>query len=324
MVRVALVGCGMALVVGCDDGEPAKGAPAEPTWPPPPSAFLAPTAYDCSATSPIEPPPRPHDPGCFHDPTCAAPLVASHRIATPFAPENSLSALRAAILLGVDIVETDLRLTADGHVVIIHDDTVDRTLEGSGEVEQLTLDELRALPMRVPATLPAGDFSCDRVPVLGELLDLAEGRIIVELEVKDSEAGVLAAEHLRDGGLWDGAFLLCDPSECAAIRAAVPDAPIMTRPESADEVAAALSYTPPPIMVHIDPFSDFLNEPVVEAIHSVGAKVYANAFLMADVQALTAGRFEAYVEMYDAGLDVVQTEFPHWALTGLGRQAPAQ
>jgi glycerophosphoryl diester phosphodiesterase len=244
-------------------------------------------------------------------------------MATPFAPENSLSALRAAILLGVDIVETDVRLTADGHVVILHDATVDRTLEGSGAVEELTLDELQALPMRVPATLPAGDFSCDRVPTLEQLFELATGRIIVELEVKDTQAGVLAAEYLRDDGLDDAAFLLCDSSECDAIRAAVPAAPIMTRPESADEVAAAVAYVPPPVMVHVDPFPSFLAEAVIAAIHGVDAKVYANAFLAADVEALTAGRFEAYEEMFEAGLDVVQTEFPHWALTALGRLSPS-
>ncbi len=323
MVRVAVLGCSLGLIIGCDDGETADPAPVEPPWPPPPAAYLASEAYDCSATGPAEPPARPHALDCFDDPSCSARLVTSHRIATPFAPENSLSGLRAAILLGVDIVETDLRLTADGQVVIIHDDTVDRTLEGTGAVAQLTLAELRSLPMRVLATGPAGDFACDRVPTLGELLELAEGRIIVELEVKDTEAGVLAAEILRDDGLAEGAFLLCDPGECDAIRGAVPEAAIMTRPESADEVVEAVSYTPPPIMVHIDPFPTFLTEGVIDAIHGVDAKVYANAFLMADIEALTAGRFAAYVEMYDGGLDVVQTEFPHWALTGLGRLTPS-
>ena len=324
MVRGALVWCGVALVVGCDGGETAESAPVEPIWPPPPGAYLTPETYDCRAQGPVEPPPRPHSPDCFAASDCSARLVTSHRIATPFAPENSLSALRAAILLGVDIVETDVRLTADGEVVLLHDATVDRTLEGSGEVEQMTLADLRALPMRVAATLPTGDFSCDRVPTLDELFELAAGRIIVELEVKDTAAGVLAAELLRDGGFGADAFLLCDPGECAAIRQAVGDAPIMTRPEAADEVAAALAYTPPPIMVHIDPFPSFLTEEVIGAIHAVDAKVYANAFLMADVEALTAGRFEAYAEMFDTGLDVVQTEFPHWALTGLDRLDPAQ
>ena len=98
--------------------------------------------------------------------------------------------------------------------------------------------------------------------------------------------------------------------------------PVVREPAAPGE--STLAYTPPPIMVHIDPFPSFLTEQVIGAIHGAGAKVYANAFLMADVEALTAGRFEAYAEMFDAGLDVVQTEFPHWALTGLDRLDPAQ
>ncbi len=312
------------LAVGCENDDTDPGEPAEPPWPPPPEAFLSVDAYDCGATGSIEPPARPHEPSCFSDSDCTARLVTAHRIATPFAPENSLSALRAAILLGVDIVETDLRVTADGQVVLIHDGTVDRTLEGTGEVDQLTLGEIQALAMRVDPTDPAGDFSCDRVPTLAELLEVSAGRIIVELEVKDSQAGVLAAEALRDGDRYDDAFLLCSPGECAAIRAAVPDAPIMTRPESPSEVAEAVQYSPPPIMVHIDPYASFLTAAVLETIHGVGAKVYANAFLVADIEALTDGRFEAYVEMFESGLDVVQTEFPHWALSALGRLTPAQ
>jgi hypothetical protein len=237
-------------------------------------------------------------------------------MATPFAPENSLSALRAAVLLGVDVVETDVRLTSDGEVVLLHDDTVDRTLEGSGQVEALTLSEIRAMPMRVDPSMP-GDFSCERVPTLDELFAIAAGRIVVELEVKDTAAGVRTAEYLRG---MDGAFLLCDAGECEALRAAVPDAPIMTRPETAAEVAGALVYDPPPILVHIDATDSFLAE--LDAIHGIGAKAYANAFLTADVEALGEGRFDGYAAMFEMGIGVVQTELPHYALMALGRVAP--
>jgi hypothetical protein len=137
--------------------------------------------------------------------------------------------------------------------------------------------------------------------------------------VKDSDAGVQAAQELAAAGLLGTSFFLCDTSECEALRAAVPDAPIMTRPEAPEEVPAHIDYQPPPILVHIDPWESFLTPEVLDAIHGVGAKAFANAFLAADVEALTSGRLAAYVEMYDSGLDVVQTEFPHWALTALGR-----
>jgi glycerophosphoryl diester phosphodiesterase len=244
-------------------------------------------------------------------------------MATPFAPENSLSALRAAILLGVDIVETDVRLTADGEIVILHDRSVDRTFEGSGDINTLTLAEAQSLTMHANPSL-GGDFSCERLPTLAELMAIAAGRIVVELEVKESDAGVAAATYLRDNDLYASAFLLCDPSECAALRLAVPDAPIMTRPESANEVATETQYDPAPIMVHIDAYDDFLTDEVIDLIHGVGAKVYANAFLAADVEALSSGNLEPYLALYGGGLDVAQTELPHYALTALGRLSPTR
>ncbi|MBI4705433.1 MAG: glycerophosphodiester phosphodiesterase family protein [Deltaproteobacteria bacterium] len=305
-------GAGAAGAAGTGGGEP---------WPPPPSAFLAPEQYDCRASGPFEPPERPHPADCFADPGCSARLVAGHRMARPFAPENSLSALRAAILLGVDIAETDVRLTADGQVVLIHDGEVDRTLQGSGAVSDMTLAELRALPMKTGGYDPAADFSCDRVPTLDELFALSRGRIVAELEIKDLPAGLAAAAYLREHDLYAHAYMLCSPDECAAVRAAVPDVPIMPRAKQPDEVAALCEYDPPPVMVHIDPTEDFLAPQVLATIHAAGAKAYGNAFTRADFEAITTGRIEAYPEMYEAGLDVVQTEYPHWALLGLGRLA---
>ena len=94
------------------------------------------------------------------------------------------------------------------------------------------------------------------------------------------------------------------------------------RPQEASEVAAEIAYDPAPIMVHIDYTDAFLADDIVDAIAGVGAKVFANAFVVADIEAVASGRYEAYVDMYDRGVDVVQTEVPHLALQGLGRIAP--
>lgn len=307
-----------ASSIGCAGDEPAPVPGDEALTP---ASFLLPGDYDCGATA-VAAPPRPHDAGCFADPACRAPLITAHRMATPFAPENSLSALRAAIALGVDIVETDIRLTADGEVVFIHDGDIDRTLEGSGDVDALTLAELQAIPMKVAGKPADGDFSCDRVPTLDDVFALSRGEIVVELEVKDTEAGVVAATYLRDHDLYGDAFLLCSPSECAAARSAVPDVPIMSRPQEPSEVATEILYDPAPIMVHIDYTEGFLAGDVLASIHGVGAKAFANAFVVADLQAVSEARYEAYREMFDGGLDVLQTELPHLALHGMGRLAP--
>lgn len=242
-------------------------------------------------------------------------------MATPFAPENSLSALRAAILLGVDVVETDVRLSADGQVVLIHDASVDRTFQGSGAVSELTLAELAQLPMKVNPDL-GGEFGCDRVPTLGEVFAIAKGRIIVELEVKDTAAGVESARYLRDNGLYEHAFLLCSPSECAAARAEVPDVPIMSRPSSLEAIDAEIAYDPPPILVHTDATDAYTAPAVVAKIHGVGAKLFQNAFTNADADAIFTQSLASYPKRFEAGVDVLQTEYPHFALTALGRLTP--
>ncbi len=329
LVRAALalflVACGADAGAARDAGA-ADAARVDAGRPPPlPRAadILPPARYDCTATGPFEPPARPHPASCHRDRACASPVVAAHRMGTPFAPENSLAALRASILLGVDVVETDVRLTADGEVVLVHDSTVDRTLSGTGRVDELTLAEIRALPLEVHPSLAAADFSCEQVPVLDEVFELARGRIVVELEVKDAGAGVAAAEYLRDHDLYDDAFLLCDEPECAALRAAVEDAPIMTRPTEPSEVPAAVEWDPPPLLVHIDVDDDFLAPSVIDAIHGAGARVYGNAFVVADAAALTLDDPSGYAAAFDRGVEVLQTEYPHWALLALGRiEAP--
>lgn len=73
------------------------------------------------------------------------PLVIAHRGGAGLAPENTLVAFQKALNLGVDVLEFDVQMTKDGHLVVIHDETVDRTTNGEGKVAQLTLEELKSL-----------------------------------------------------------------------------------------------------------------------------------------------------------------------------------
>src|SRR5579862_7304097 len=71
--------------------------------------------------------------------------VIAHRGASAFAPENTLAAFETAMEMGASFIETDLQLSRDAHLVAIHDETLDRTTNGSGLVAAKTLDELRQL-----------------------------------------------------------------------------------------------------------------------------------------------------------------------------------
>ncbi|MAZ77945.1 MAG: glycerophosphodiester phosphodiesterase [Legionellaceae bacterium] len=103
------------------------------------------------------------------------PRFIAHRGASGSAPENTLKAFREAKRLGASMVEFDVGLCADEVAVVIHDDTVDRTTNGHGNVLALTLAELRALD--------AGEG--ERIPTLGEVLAcLVELNLAANIEIK--------------------------------------------------------------------------------------------------------------------------------------------
>lgn len=309
---------GTGGAAGSAGGAGAGGTAGFPDELPATTDVLAPSSYDCSAKTPPTPPPRPMPAGCLSDPTCSARFVVQHRMGGPFAPENTASALRAAILLGVDVAETDLRLTADGHVVLVHDAEVDRTFAGTGDVEKLTLAEIQAMKVKPEPTDPAsGDFACETVLTLPAAMAIAKGKIVVELETKRTEAGIAAAKYLKENDLYGSAYIQCDSTECMAIRAAVPDVPIMLR--ALDPADLDLLPVLKPILVEIDPSPSWLEPATVAKIRASGAKVFTNGFLDADIAAVGSDDLSGYFGLWDRGADCVQTEFSHWALLALGR-----
>ena len=104
--------------------------------------------------------------------------VTGHRGAAGLEPENTLRSIQKAIDLGVDRVEIDVRVTRDGHLVVIHDETVDRTTDGHGYVKDLTFSELRRLD--------AGKG--EKIPTLEEALRLTRGKVTLQIELKAPEA----------------------------------------------------------------------------------------------------------------------------------------
>ena len=105
--------------------------------------------------------------------------VAAHRGDSYNYYENTMTAFKMAISKGVHMIETDIHLTLDEKLVLIHDDTVDRTSNGKGRVSEMTLEQLRALNV--------GDgASYEQIPTLGELFDLVKDTdVTLNLEIKE-------------------------------------------------------------------------------------------------------------------------------------------
>ena len=115
--------------------------------------------------------------------------VIAHRGVHNGIPENSLPAYQKAIDIGCDFVEIDVRTTKDGHLVSVHNNTIDAYVEGrSGKVKDLTLAELKALDIGVKV---GDNWKNTRIPTLEEILELCQGKIGIYLDLKDADPSVI-------------------------------------------------------------------------------------------------------------------------------------
>jgi len=136
------------------------------------------------------------------------PLIIAHRGDSSHRPENTLVAFAAGLETGAAIVEFDVHLTRDGEVVVIHDDTIDRTTDGRGEVKQMTLAEIRRFSAGYPSRFGSA-YAGERVPTLAEALGLLRERAQAMIEIKpeavtdDAEGGIEAhvIEEVRRAGM---------------------------------------------------------------------------------------------------------------------------
>lgn len=112
------------------------------------------------------------------NPTADYVMVAAHRGDWIWAPENSLNGIRNCIEIGVDIIEVDVRLTKDSALVLLHDETLDRTTTGTGSVSGWSLDSLKTLRL-LDATGVKTDLA---IPTLEEALDLAKDKALLFLD----------------------------------------------------------------------------------------------------------------------------------------------
>jgi glycerophosphoryl diester phosphodiesterase len=109
-------------------------------------------------------------------------LNIAHRGASGTFAENTVRAFGAAIDAGADMCELDVQLSRDGAVVVIHDDTVERTTDGKGEVAELTLEELKRLD--AGAKFKGGTFKGARIPTLDEVFAVTSGKCGLNIELK--------------------------------------------------------------------------------------------------------------------------------------------
>lgn len=173
--------------------------------------------------------------------------IVCHRGANLAAPENTLPAIDCAFYAGFSHVEVDLQDTADGQIVVLHDQTVDRTTNGQGPVNAVTLEALRALDA---GAWHDPFFAGTKIPMLAEVLDRATahgGALYLELKSADPDrvwAEVTAAGMAA--GMADRVFFWSfDAARMLRMRQIAPEANLMVRRQDYPDLAATLAaYTP--------------------------------------------------------------------------------
>jgi glycerophosphoryl diester phosphodiesterase len=208
------------------------------------------------------------------------PLVIAHRGDSAHRPENTLASFANALELGAELVEFDVQLTQDGQVVVLHDATVDRTTDGSGDVRLLRLSELRKLSAGYPQRFGAR-YGGERVPTLAEALALVRGRARAMIEIKadsvgdDATGGVEArtlAEVRRAGMEQDVALLSFDRRALLRCR---DQAPAITRGHlfyraAVDEVLEGARAVASTLVM---PEKGMLSDELRDRAHSAGLRV---------------------------------------------------
>ncbi|HIE23117.1 MAG TPA: glycerophosphodiester phosphodiesterase [Candidatus Korarchaeota archaeon] len=130
-------------------------------------------------------------------------FIVGHRGASAYEPENTMLSVRKAFEMGADAVEVDARVSNDGYVVIIHDETVDRTTNGSGAVSDLSLEEIRALD--------AG--KSEKIPLLEEVLEEVRDKGCLFLEIKVKEAAIPSLEIVEGREMLDSVLFISFSSD---------------------------------------------------------------------------------------------------------------
>jgi len=239
------------------------------------------------------------------------PWVIAHRGASAVAPENTMAAFRRAVEMGAECIETDLHLSRDGRLIILHDATLERTTSGNGLVKNHTLNELRQLDA---GRWYSESFAGERLPTIEELLDFAgPADLSLYLEIKGGagygvERAVISA--LRGRKEAKAAVVLCfDASVLERIHQL--DRLLMTgllfESDGEDMVIEAVRVG----ARQIGPRGDCVTPGLVEDAHRRGLKVIAwTVNEAAQMRALAAAGVDGIITNYPDRLIAVRDTLP--------------
>lgn len=263
----------------------------------------------------------------LHDPSSRQVLVISHRGDWRNWPENSLPAIESAIAMGVDIVEIDLKLTADSVLVLCHDKKLDRTTSGRGLVGDLGYDSIRRCVLRTGHNVKTRH----RMPTLREALEICKDRIVVNVDQGYEYYDLVLAQTEELG--MTGQVLIKGklPLEAVAQKFAEHPRNMMympiidiLKPQGAELFAEYLRAGVAPLAYEV--CWDELTPDVEECMRQVvkqGTKLWVNSLWpslcggLDDDTAYTTSCDEVYGRLVELGATLIQTDRPELLLNYL-------
>ena len=220
-------------------------------------------------------------------------IIIGHRGATGLAPENTLLSFRTAMNLGAHMVELDIHETLDGHLVCIHDGTVERTTNGTGTVAEMTLQELR--------TFDAGQG--EKIPLLYEVLDLVRNRMRVNIELKTLGVEKNVEEQVVSRNMIDEVIVSSFfPANLLAMKELNPE--IKTAILVSYPMNDLIPYTMELGSDAVNPRFSFVSNEMIEEAHKNSLKIYP----------WTVNDGSQMHMLLQMGVDGIITDFPNLGL----------
>jgi glycerophosphoryl diester phosphodiesterase len=243
----------------------------------------------------------------------ATPIVIAHRGDKSFAPENTLAAFKQAAEKGADAVEFDVKLTADGKVIVLHDQTVDRTTNGSGNVTKLPLSVLQELEAGVQFP---GQFPGERIPSLDEVFETIGKHVCMNVELTNYSTPndslvpkvveLVKRHRLQERVLFSSFFA----RNLQKARLLIPEIPrgLLTLPGLMGLWGRTLGWRGD--YAALNPYITDINTRLVDLVHASGKRV----------NAWTVSTEPDIMRMIGLGVDGIITDDPALVLRLLGRR----
>jgi len=224
-------------------------------------------------------------------------VAIAHRCEHNHHPENTIPAYQAAIKLGANFIEVDVRTTKDGKLVVMHDATVNKTTNGHGEVADMTLRQIRALDAGIKFS---PRFAGTRVPTFDEVLRLARGKIGIYADVKQASAEKFVNALKRYGMVPHTVVYGYSVAFFQDVVRLDPEIKIMPEARNQEFAQQLIDTFRPKIIAFSE--SDFIPS-VISVVKQAGDLIYVDRMGTTDNPA-------GWGAAIKAGADGIQTNFP--------------